>query len=491
MSESFVEMLADSLLGVRTAQLAASTLLSHPSAIALIVDAQWRVLWLNDTAAAASELEGAVLGQLFSNGLPDLIVEREGRAPRLVAEGGLDDVCRDGPEQFHLQWDGLHGRTRWRCACFPIAKANDSGLPLYGLTAVDITAQFLAEQAQQAAEERFAAFMWHIPAAAVIKDAANRYVWANPAYFHLFGVEPENFVGKRRADFADPEDACRTDRMDLEVMNSGRADRDTVPFVRPDGSVGTHLVHRFPLALPDRTTGMGAVFLDVTEQRLARDSAEAADTRWRELFEQVGLPIIVFDLQGRVVDANVAYANHIGHSLSYLRTLPINKLITRSTRLKDTPRWDALVAGKIKGYKSYVMLRHAKGHLVCCVATVSLITHQDGAPKSVYCVNDLIAEADAEDPRVAAQRVEQIEDERLSKEENAILTTLAEGGTLSDVEAMMYLSRPGLNHHITKLRQRLGLPQGTRTAGLVARAYALGILSPGTWPPRAAALYSP
>jgi DNA-binding CsgD family transcriptional regulator len=38
-----------------------------------------------------------------------------------------------------------------------------------------------------------------------------------------------------------------------------------------------------------------------------------------------------------------------------------------------------------------------------------------------------------------------------------------------------------VNYHLTRLSDRFGVPN--RTA-LVARAYSLGLLDPGSWPPR-------
>jgi DNA-binding NarL/FixJ family response regulator len=164
--------------------------------------------------------------------------------------------------------------------------------------------------------------------------------------------------------------------------------------------------------------------------------------------------------------------------------MPIKDLVTPTTYAKDLPRWQQLIAKKIRLYRSHTMLRHADGHIIPTIATQTLVTHADGTPKYVYSVTAPNNDADTLDHQHSGHELPHLDDEHLTREEQTILVTLAASGTLSDVEKHLHLTRACVQHHLTKLRHRLRLPADTRTGGLVARAYAHGILQPGTWPPR-------
>jgi DNA-binding NarL/FixJ family response regulator len=74
--------------------------------------------------------------------------------------------------------------------------------------------------------------------------------------------------------------------------------------------------------------------------------------------------------------------------------------------------------------------------------------------------------------------------------EAAVLQRLASGMTFQQIADDLQLTRRGVDYRVTTLRHKLR-PEGSRrvpstTAALIARAYALGILESGVWPPRIA-----
>jgi hypothetical protein len=61
-----------------------------------------------------------------------------------------------------------------------------------------------------------------------------------------------------------------------------------------------------------------------------------------------------------------------------------------------------------------------------------------------------------------------------------VLCVLAAGSSTDQAAAILHMSSHTITHHLGDMLRRTGA--GNRTE-LVARAYATGILSPGTWPP--------
>jgi DNA-binding CsgD family transcriptional regulator len=64
-----------------------------------------------------------------------------------------------------------------------------------------------------------------------------------------------------------------------------------------------------------------------------------------------------------------------------------------------------------------------------------------------------------------------------------ILELVATGATTAVVARHVGLTVDGVNYHLGRLCRRLDVPN---RVALVARAYALGLLDPSTWPPRSA-----
>lgn len=69
----------------------------------------------------------------------------------------------------------------------------------------------------------------------------------------------------------------------------------------------------------------------------------------------------------------------------------------------------------------------------------------------------------------------------LTEMDSKILEGVAAGVPTNKLATIVDLSRGGVEYHVTNLLRKLKAPNRT---SLVSRAYALGILLPGTWPPK-------
>lgn len=69
---------------------------------------------------------------------------------------------------------------------------------------------------------------------------------------------------------------------------------------------------------------------------------------------------------------------------------------------------------------------------------------------------------------------------RITPAELRVLQLVALGLTSREIAERLWVSRQAVTYHIGNLLMKL---RADSRAGLVARAYAIGVLSPGTWPP--------
>lgn len=69
----------------------------------------------------------------------------------------------------------------------------------------------------------------------------------------------------------------------------------------------------------------------------------------------------------------------------------------------------------------------------------------------------------------------------LSEIEARILEGIAAGLSTVPLASRLYLSRQGVEYHVTRLLRKLRVPN---RAALVSRAYSVGVLHVGSWPPK-------
>lgn len=203
--------------------------------------------------------------------------------------------------------------------------------------------------------------------------------------------------------------------------------------------------------------------------------------RYRAVFDTAGLGVLELDREGRVVDANPAFRRWVpgivGRSAS--------SAMARVDALRAAPLWRDLVEGRRDRYDLDASLVRPDGGAVPGHVVVTAVVDADG--EVIGAVAVAVAATPPTEPAedaltLPAQR------ERPTPAEIAVLTGLASGLTLQQVAVRLGLTRRGVDYRLARLRQKLradsagGVP--ATTAGVVARGYALGLLTPETWPPR-------
>jgi PAS domain S-box-containing protein len=122
----------------------------------------------------------------------------------------------------------------------------------------------------------------------LVMDREGRATFVNPAAAQLFGWSETELAGRQLHDMIHcrpdgsqlPADQCPS----LQVLLSGRSVRsDDQYFRRKDGSVFPVSLVANPLLEDDRVTGSVTVFSDITERKLAADTARRDESRLEAL----------------------------------------------------------------------------------------------------------------------------------------------------------------------------------------------------------------
>ncbi|MEV6807391.1 PAS domain S-box protein [Streptomyces sp. NPDC051132] len=197
---------------------------------------------------------------------------------------------------------------------------------------------------------------------------------------------------------------------------------------------------------------------------------------WRNrallVFDRVSVPVAVCDVYGQVVLANPAMAAECGTSPGRLRGRQVLELF----RPQESTQVERIAEA--------LRLRHRSRYQVSVCWRAP-----DGTERYGELTADPVSDSAEDTPallvmlRVLGERTAPApEPVRATEAERQVLALLAGGATTARAARELGLSRDGVTYHLRRLSARWGAANRTE---LVARAYALGVLLPGVWPPRA------
>ncbi|MFF7966591.1 PAS domain-containing protein [Streptomyces sp. NPDC007903] len=190
------------------------------------------------------------------------------------------------------------------------------------------------------------------------------------------------------------------------------------------------------------------------------------------LFDRVAVPVAVCDVYGKVMLANPAMAAECGASPGQLRGRDVLELfrpqeagqverIAQALRLRHRSRYQVSVSWSAPGGTE----RHGE-------LTADPVSDSTDDTPALLVMLRVLGESEPEPVPEAAPA---------TPVEGAVLALLAGGATTGRAARELGLSRDGVAYHLRRLSARWHAANRTE---LVARAYALGVLAPGVWPPR-------
>ncbi|MFG2503112.1 PAS domain-containing protein [Streptomyces sp. NPDC048441] len=190
------------------------------------------------------------------------------------------------------------------------------------------------------------------------------------------------------------------------------------------------------------------------------------------LFDRIPMPVAVCEANGAIILANPAMAAEWGETSGTLRGRNVLELFRPEEKTQVLRIAEALRLGHRSRYPVAVHWAAADGVRRHGELTAEPVSDTvDEAPGLLVLLRVL-----GEDPAHAPAAAEPA----AGPAEARILALLAGGATTARAAKETGLTVDGVNYHLRRLTQRWGAANRTE---LVARAYALGVLAPGVWPP--------
>ncbi|MFI9802894.1 PAS domain-containing protein [Streptomyces sp. NPDC052301] len=204
---------------------------------------------------------------------------------------------------------------------------------------------------------------------------------------------------------------------------------------------------------------------------MGRGDAVVWRNRAMTLFDRVSVPVAVCDVYGQVVLANPAMSAEVGTTPGRLRGRDVLELFRPQE------------AGQVERIAEALRLRRRSRYQVSVRWAAPGGTERYGELTA-----DPVSDSVEETPALlvmlrvrgeCAARQEPVP-APVTPVEGRVLALLAGGATTARAARDLGLTVDGVNYHLRRLSTRWNASNRTE---LVARAYAVGVLVPGVWPP--------
>ncbi len=294
-----------------------------------VMDINGRVLFANETTAKrlGTDLDSLIKKHKIYDLLPPDVAASRKRY--------LADVQKTGkPVRFE---DERFERTIWN-SIYPI-EGEDGCISQFAVFGMDITDRKASEVAIAESRRKLDEVnrMLHqvidtIPMRIFWKDKRSAYLGCNRLFAQDAGKEkPEELIGDVDQNMVWREQAQRRRLDDLDVMAGGKSKiNDEESQTTPDGKTIWLRSTKVPLTdISGRVIGVLGTYEDITREKQAAEALAESETRYRTLFENNHMPMLLIDPDtGAIIDANPAASTYYGWSREELIRKQISDINT-------------------------------------------------------------------------------------------------------------------------------------------------------------------
>jgi PAS domain S-box-containing protein len=207
----------------------------------------------------------------------------------------------------------------------------------------------------------------------------------------MYGLPPGGF-GQTRAAFENlvhPDDRAEVIKLLDEALKTRQPTSGEWRVIWPDGSV-RWIVGRWQLLMDDsgeplRVVGVN---LDITERKRAEEELRESEEKFRNVFRDGGVGMVLVSPEGRFLAANKAFCDCLGYTEEEL----LKKTVESVTFPEDRPAFSQKLGETLKKGRGFQWFEkrclHKSGRIVYTESSASVIRSRDGDPQ--YLVGQVL-----------------------------------------------------------------------------------------------------
>jgi PAS domain S-box-containing protein len=188
---------------------------------------------------------------------------------------------------------------------------------------------------------------------------------ANPALQRMLGRAEEEIVGHNVLELNHEDERATTAEAYTKYRSGLLTERHVEKkYLKKDGTpvwlnITTTLVPGTETAAPF----LQSVYMDITERVQFEAALRASEARWRAVFENTAVGIVISDLHGRYETANEAFQRMTGYTGDELRNLTVLDVSPEEEWAATQKRIDQIIAGPQRNYRIERRYRRKDGEI--------------------------------------------------------------------------------------------------------------------------------
>ncbi len=228
-----------------------------------------------------------------------------------------------------------------------------------------------------------------IPDPVFVKNEDHQWIALNDACCAFIGIGRTELIGKTDYDFFPKEEADIFWEQDKIVLKTG-LDHENEESLTSQGKTRTILTKKSLLRDISGNKILVGVSRDITERKLAEAALRDSENRFRSMFEQGAIGIVMSSLDGFFLQVNQNFCELVGYSQAELLNLSYVDITYRDDQPEQLVQWHSLLAGEIANYSQEKCYVRKDGSLVWVKVTISLMRDPIGTPQyAVGLIQDI------------------------------------------------------------------------------------------------------
>jgi PAS domain S-box-containing protein len=287
-----------------------------------------------------------------------------------------------------LPWDTIRRRKDGSLVDVSLAVSpiRDTQGRLIGSSTVfrDITERKRAEEGLRESQKKYQAliettsdFIWEM-------DSTGRYTYCSPQMEALWGLKPEEMIGKTPFDVMPENDKARVLQYFQNIMSS------PCPFRGLETSAYDsqgHLIYIDTNGVPfyddeGKLLGFRGVSRDITERKKMEMQFKDTSEKYSALFNHTSDGVWINNLKGEILEVNDAYCKMTGYSTEEFTRMPVSKL-----EVAETPKEISLHIKKLierGGHDRFESKHRRKDGSVFDVDITALYLEREGGRIAIF-----------------------------------------------------------------------------------------------------------
>ncbi|MBD3275846.1 MAG: PAS domain S-box protein [Candidatus Marinimicrobia bacterium] len=227
----------------------------------------------------------------------------------------------------------------------------------------------------------------NVPMPVFHKDNQGRYQGANKAFEDFFGVEPEEYLGKKTLSVHPTYNDIHAVDIDERLLNNPDKISYRWVMTRYDNEDREVIISKstFKDGFGEVSGIVGSIH-DITDRIKREVELESREQNFKSIFHNASDPIFIHTMDGVVIEVNESAAEHLGYDRDELRHMTLKDF--------DTPKFAEKIPEKIRELKqsgrAYFLSQHrTKDNRIVDVELHSQIIDFHGEPAIMSIARDI------------------------------------------------------------------------------------------------------